>query len=71
MRFKHCTVALLHEVSKNQIMFEHFSQSMGVANIRRFDRELKHQPHYITLKERGAGFAEVAQGILASPCENL
>jgi hypothetical protein len=50
--------------TNDQIMFEHFSQSMGVANIRRFERELKHRPPYITQKERGAGFAEVAQGIL-------
>jgi HAD superfamily hydrolase (TIGR01484 family) len=53
--------------TNDQIMFEHFSQSMGVANIRRFERELRHQPHYITQKERGAGFAEVAQGILGKP----
>ena len=50
--------------TNDQIMFEHFSQSMGVANIRRFERELKHRPPYITQKERGAGFAEVAEGIL-------
>ena len=53
--------------TNDQIMFEHFSQSMGVANIRRFESELRHQPHYITQKERGAGFAEVAQGILGKP----
>jgi HAD superfamily hydrolase (TIGR01484 family) len=53
--------------TNDQVMFEHFSQSMGVANIRRFERHLKHLPHYITQKERGAGFAEVAQGILGKP----
>jgi HAD superfamily hydrolase (TIGR01484 family) len=53
--------------TNDQVMFEHFSQSMGVANIRRFEGELKHLPHYITQKERGAGFAEVAQGILGKP----
>ena len=45
-------------------MFEHVPHSMGVANIARFLPELKHPPRYITLKERGAGFAEVAQAIL-------
>jgi HAD superfamily hydrolase (TIGR01484 family) len=53
--------------TNDQVMFEHFSQSMGVANIRRFEGELKHLPYYITQKERGAGFAEVAQGILGKP----
>ena len=48
------------------LMFEHFPQSVGVANIRRFEAELTHPPRYITRGERGAGFAEVAQAILAS-----
>ena len=50
--------------TNDQLMFEHFPHSMGVANIARFLPELKHPPRYITLKERGAGFAEVAQAIL-------
>jgi HAD superfamily hydrolase (TIGR01484 family) len=48
------------------LMFEHFPNSVGVANIRRFAAELTHPPRYITLGERGAGFAEVSQAILAS-----
>jgi HAD superfamily hydrolase (TIGR01484 family) len=48
------------------LMFEHFPQSAGVANIRRFEAELTHPPRYITRGERGAGFAEVARAILAS-----
>ena len=47
------------------LMFEHFPHSVGVANIRRFEAELSHPPRYITPGERGAGFAEVAQAILA------
>jgi hypothetical protein len=47
-------------------MFEHIQQSVGVANIRRFEAQLSHPPQYITPSERGAGFAEVAQAILAS-----
>jgi hypothetical protein len=42
-------------------MFEHFTHSVGVANIMRFENELKHLPQYIASKERGAGFAEVAK----------
>ena len=48
------------------LMFEHFPHSIGVANIRRFEAELTHPPVYITPGERGAGFAEVADAILAS-----
>jgi len=48
------------------LMFEHFPQSVGVANICRFEAELTHPPRYITRGERGAGFAEVARAILAS-----
>jgi hypothetical protein len=42
-------------------MFEHFTHSVGVANIRRFEKELQHLPAYITLAERGAGFDEVSR----------
>jgi HAD superfamily hydrolase (TIGR01484 family) len=48
------------------LMFEHFPHSVGVANIRRFEAELTHPPKYITPGERGAGFAQVAQAILAA-----
>ena len=50
--------------TNDQIMFEHFPHSVGVANIRRFEAELVHAPRYITQGERGAGFAEVARAIL-------
>jgi hypothetical protein len=41
-------------------MFEHFTHSVGVANIKRFEKELKHLPNFIAQQKRGAGFAEVA-----------
>jgi len=50
--------------TNDQVMFEHFTHSVGVANIKRFENELKHLPKYITSKERGAGFAEVANALL-------
>jgi len=43
------------------VMFEHFTHSVGVANIKRFEKELKHLPKYIAQQERGAGFAEVVR----------
>jgi HAD superfamily hydrolase (TIGR01484 family) len=52
--------------TNDQIMFEHFTHSVGVANIRRFENELKHLPEYIATQERGAGFSEVANILLKS-----
>ena len=49
--------------TNDQVMFEHFTHSVGVANIRRFENELQHLPKYIASKERGAGFAEVAKAL--------
>lgn len=48
------------------LMFEAFPQSIGVANVRRFEVQLAHKPRYITKNERGTGFAEVAQALLAA-----
>jgi len=47
--------------TNDQVMFEHFAHSVGVANIRRFEKELKHLPKYMAKLERGAGFAEVVR----------
>lgn len=52
--------------TNDQLMFQHFPHSVGVANIRRFEAQLTHPPRYITQGERGAGFAEVAQAVLAA-----
>ena len=52
--------------TNDQIMFEHFPHSVGVANIRRFEAQLLHPPRYITQGERGAGFAQVVRAILES-----
>jgi HAD superfamily hydrolase (TIGR01484 family) len=50
--------------TNDQIMFQHFPHSVGVANIRRFADQLEHPPRYITPSERGSGFSEVAQVLL-------
>jgi HAD superfamily hydrolase (TIGR01484 family) len=52
--------------TNDQLMFEHFAHSIGVANIARFLPELTHKPRYVTQRERGAGFAEVANALLAA-----
>ncbi|TXH30352.1 MAG: HAD-IIB family hydrolase [Burkholderiaceae bacterium] len=50
--------------TNDQVMFQHFAHSVGVANIRRFEAQLAHPPRYIAQAERGAGFAEVAAHLL-------
>ena len=50
----------------DQAMFEHFTHSVGVANIARFVPQLPPLPRYVPQGERGAGFAEVARAILQS-----
>lgn len=47
--------------TNDQLMFEQFTHSVGVANIKRFEKELKHLPTYIAQQERGAGFAELVR----------
>ena len=50
--------------TNDQLMFEHFPHSVGVANIARFVPQLTHLPRYVTQGERGAGFAELARVLL-------
>ena len=50
--------------TNDQLMFEAFENSVGVANVRRFLPELDHLPRYVTSLERGAGFAQVAERLL-------
>jgi len=46
-------------------MFEFFPISIGVANVRRFTDRLEMAPKYVTERECGAGFAELADFLLA------
>ena len=55
--------------TNDQLMFEAFDNSVGVANVRRFEAPLaalKRLPRYITLGERSAGFAQVADALLVA-----
>ena len=52
--------------TNDQLMFEHFPHSVGVANIARFVPQLTHLPRYVTQGERGAGFSELAHAILSN-----
>jgi hypothetical protein len=41
-------------------MFEFFNNSIGVANVKKFTSKMKHPPKFITSKDTGHGFAEIA-----------
>ena len=45
-------------------MFAYFPNSVGVANVRRFEGKMNHYPAWITEKEGGYGFAEMVNILL-------
>jgi HAD superfamily hydrolase (TIGR01484 family) len=45
-------------------MFDFFRNSVGVANVRRFEQVLAARPKYVTLAPAGAGFEELADHLL-------
>jgi HAD superfamily hydrolase (TIGR01484 family) len=63
--------AYVGDSTNDQLMFEAFAHSVGVANIARFVPQLTHLPRYLTAGERGAGFSEVARAILNAQVSNL
>ena len=52
--------------TNDAVMFAHCPHSVGVANIARFADVLSHVPRYVTCGERGAGFGELADALLAA-----
>ena len=58
--------AYVGDSANDQVMFQHFAHSVGVANILGVAGQLTHRPRYVTVAERGAGFAEVAAAVLAA-----
>jgi HAD superfamily hydrolase (TIGR01484 family) len=47
-------------------MFAFFENSVGVANVLRYEKLLSAQPRYVTRNAAGAGFAELADHLLGS-----
>ena len=45
-------------------MFDFFPNAVGVANVRKFERQLAAKPRWITQREGGFGFAELAEFLL-------
>ncbi len=52
--------------SNDEPMFAAFALSVGVANIADFAGRLRQWPAYVTVHERGRGFVEVAEAVLAA-----
>jgi HAD superfamily hydrolase (TIGR01484 family) len=63
---EHTRWVYVGDSTNDQLMFAHFPLSVGVANLLHFKDQLHTWPAYLTAGERGAGFAEVAQGLLAA-----
>jgi HAD superfamily hydrolase (TIGR01484 family) len=57
--------------TNDQLMFEAFGNSIGVANIRRFLGELTHLPRFVSRSERGAGFCEMVDTLLEHRSDHL
>ena len=58
--------AYVGDSANDQQMFEHVPFSIGVSNLVRFSDQLTVWPAYLTRGERGQGFAEVADALLAA-----
>jgi HAD superfamily hydrolase (TIGR01484 family) len=58
--------AYIGDSTNDQLMFEAFTHSVGVANIARFVPQLTHLPRYVTQGERGAGFRQFCDALLAA-----
>jgi len=56
--------AYVGDSTNDALMFQHFDNSIGVANVRRFEAALSHLPRYVASRERGADFAEAAAAVL-------
>jgi len=52
--------------TNDQLMFRHLPLSVGVANIARFLPQLDDRPTWVTAGERGQGFAQVCDALLAA-----
>lgn len=52
--------------TNDQVMFQAFPLSVGVANLMRFAGQLQHWPQYITKGERGEGFAQLARHLITA-----
>lgn len=53
--------AFVGDSPNDEPMFEFFENSFGVANIRKFEKSIRHLPRYVANLPGGRGFAEIAE----------
>lgn len=58
-------VVFVGDSPNDEPMFAHFPLACGVANVRRYESLMRVQPAFVAAKECGAGFAEIADTLLA------
>ncbi len=51
--------------TNDEALFARLPHTVGVANLMRFEATLRHWPAWLAARERGEGFADVAQALLA------
>jgi HAD superfamily hydrolase (TIGR01484 family) len=56
--------AFVGDSPNDQPMFAYFENSIGVANVHRFEAVLKHKPRYVTRYPSGGGFSELVGHLL-------
>ena len=64
-------VMFVGDSPNDEPMFARFPLACAVANIRRYEGLVKHQPAYVASQECGEGFAEIADVILKEKRKNL
>jgi hydroxymethylpyrimidine pyrophosphatase-like HAD family hydrolase len=57
--------------TNDQLMFDHFVHSVGVANLMDFADALTRWPTWLAAGDRGRGFAQVAEALLAARGQSL
>jgi hypothetical protein len=57
--------AFVGDSPNDQPMFAYFENSIGVANVRRFEAALQDKPRYVTRYPSGEGFSELVDHLLA------
>ena len=58
------SVAFAGDSPNDQPMFAYFENSVGVANVKRFEAVLRDKPRFVTKNASGDGFAELARHLL-------
>lgn len=57
--------AFIGDSPNDEPMFSKFPNSFGVANIKKFQNQIKHLPTYVSQLEGGDGFTEISRKILS------